>query len=62
MRVEPLMLNQLLRPVFDPAALKAAKPIARGLNAGPGAAAGRVIFHATDAEEWAKKGEKVILQ
>jgi pyruvate,orthophosphate dikinase len=61
MRVEPLMLNQLLRPVFDPAALKSAKRIARGLNAGPGAAAGRVVFHATDAEEWAKKGEKVIL-
>ncbi|MCX6600697.1 MAG: pyruvate, phosphate dikinase [bacterium] len=61
MRVDPLMLNQLLRPVFDPAALKAAKPIARGLNAGPGAAAGRVVFHAMDAEEWAGKGEKVIL-
>jgi pyruvate,orthophosphate dikinase len=61
MRVDPLMLNQLLRPVFDPAALKMAKPIARGLNAGPGAAAGRVVFHAMDAEEWAGKGEKVIL-
>ena len=61
MRVDPLMLNQLLRPVFDPAALKTAKPIARGLNAGPGAAAGRVVFHAMDAEEWAGKGEKVIL-
>jgi pyruvate, orthophosphate dikinase len=61
MRVEPLMLNQLLRPIFDPAALKTAKAIARGLNAGPGAAAGQVVFHAIDAEEWAKKGEKVIL-
>ncbi|RPH95025.1 pyruvate, phosphate dikinase [candidate division KSB1 bacterium] len=61
LRVDPLMLNQLLRPVFDPAALRGAKAVARGLNAGPGAAAGRVVFHAMDAEEWAQKGEKVVL-
>jgi pyruvate,orthophosphate dikinase len=60
-RVEPLMLNQLLRPVFDQKILKGLKPVARGLNAGPGAATGRVVFHASDAEAWAKKGEQVIL-
>jgi pyruvate, orthophosphate dikinase len=60
-RVEPLMLNQLLRPVFKPEALKGAKAVARGLNAGPGAATGRVVFHASDAEAWAKRGEAVIL-
>lgn len=61
LRIDPMMLNQLLRPIFDPAAVRGAKSIARGLNAGPGAAAGRVVFHAGDAEEWAKKGEQVIL-
>jgi len=50
-----------LRPIFDPDAMKGLKPVARGLNAGPGAATGRVVFHASDAEEWAKTGEKVIL-
>ena len=60
-RVEPMTLNQLLRPIFDAKALKGAKKVAKGLNAGPGAAAGRVVFHAQDAEEWAAKGEKVIL-
>ncbi|MBI5059390.1 pyruvate, phosphate dikinase [candidate division KSB1 bacterium] len=60
-RVIPLSLNQLLRPIFDHRAMAGAKVIAKGLNAGPGAAAGRVVFHASDAEEWAQKGEKVIL-
>lgn len=65
MRIDPDQLNQLLRPVFDSAAksaaLKEGKLIAKGLNAGPGAASGRVVFNAEDAVEWAKKGEKVIL-
>jgi pyruvate,orthophosphate dikinase len=65
MRVHPEQLNQLLRPTFDPLAkeeaVKEKSLIARGLNAGPGAATGRVVFNAPDAEEWAKKGEKVIL-
>lgn len=61
LRVDPNALNQLLRPVFDAEKLKSVAPIARGLNAGPGAAAGRVVFHASDAESWAAKGEKVIL-
>ncbi len=65
MRIEPEQLNQLLRPVFDTDQKKnAAKDrmvLAKGLNAGPGAASGKAVFNAQDAEEWAKKGEKVIL-
>ncbi|MCB1058909.1 MAG: pyruvate, phosphate dikinase, partial [Calditrichaeota bacterium] len=61
LRVDPNALNQLLRPIFDMDKLKAETPVARGLNAGPGAATGRVVFHASDAEEWAAKGEQVIL-
>jgi len=64
-RVEPDQLNQLLRPIFDPkekaVTVKSGKLLAKGLNAGPGAATGRVVFNAQDAEEWAKRGEKVIL-
>lgn len=64
MRVDPDQLNQLLRPTFDTEAKEAAKEnslLAKGLNAGPGAASGRVVFNAPDAEEFAKRGEKVIL-
>ncbi len=65
MRIEPDQLNQLLRPVFDvqekAAAIKAGKLLAKGLNAGPGAATGKLVFNAQDAEEWAKRGEQVIL-
>lgn len=65
MRVEPDQLNQLLRPTFDPKAkeeaVKDGALLARGLNAGPGAATGRVVFNAADAEAWAKRGEVVIL-
>ncbi len=64
-RIEPDQLNQLLRPIFAPAekaaAVKAGKLLAKGLNAGPGAATGRVVFNSVDAEAWAKRGEKVIL-
>jgi len=64
-RIEPDQLNQLLRPIFDPAekaaAIKAGRLMTKGLNAGPGAATGRVVFNSVDAEAWAKKGEKVIL-
>ena len=64
-RVEPEQLNQLLRPIFDPQALREAREakrvVAKGLPAGPGAAAGRVVFNAPDAEEWAARGEKVLL-
>lgn len=64
-RIEPEQLNQLLRPVFDLErkgnAVKEGKLLAKGLNAGPGAACGKVVFNAVDAEEWAKRGEDVIL-
>jgi len=65
MRVDPEGLNQILRPIFDPKekekALKEDKLIAKGLNAGPGAATGKVVFNAEDAESWAAGGEQVIL-
>jgi len=61
MRLEPEQLNQLLHPNFDPQAEKGATVLARGLPASPGAATGRVVFSAEDAEAWAKRGEKVIL-
>jgi pyruvate,orthophosphate dikinase len=64
-RIEPDQLNQLLRPVFDlkekKGAIEGGRLLARGLNAGPGAATGRVVFNAPDAEEWKKRGEQVIL-
>jgi pyruvate, orthophosphate dikinase len=48
-------LNQLLQPIFDPAAKQAAEKedrlLAKGINAGPGAATGQIVFHASDAEE-----------
>ncbi|MFH0956286.1 MAG: pyruvate, phosphate dikinase, partial [Candidatus Aenigmatarchaeota archaeon] len=61
LRIEPASLDQLLHPMFDQKALKSAKPIAKGLNAGPGAAVGKVAFSAKDAEDMAAKGDKVIL-
>lgn len=65
LRIDPMQLNQFLRPVFSreekKKAVEAGRLFARGLNAGPGAASGRVVFNAPDAEEWAAKGEKVIL-
>jgi len=65
LRVEPGQLNQLLRPIFDmkqkEEAISSGKLLARGLNAGPGAASGRVVFNALDAVEWKRRGEKVIL-
>src|SRR5262249_515940 len=63
--VEPDQLNQLLRPIFNGGATKKAveekRLVARGLNAGPGAASGRVVFHADDAIARAAAGERVIL-
>ncbi len=65
MRVEPEQLNQLLRPVFDldqkRQAVENGRLLAKGLNAGPGAATGKVVFTAADAEEWKERGERVIL-
>ncbi|GAB4275601.1 MAG: pyruvate, phosphate dikinase [Candidatus Rifleibacteriota bacterium] len=59
LRINPNDLNQLLHPIFDPSAEK--KVITKGLPASPGASTGRVVFNAEDAEEWASRGEKVIL-
>ncbi len=61
MRVAPTQLVELLLPMLDPNAEKSAKPIAKGLPAGPGGAKGRVVFTSEDAVAWAAKGEKVIL-
>ena len=60
-RVTASQLDELLHPVLDPKAEKAAKPIARGLPAGPGGASGGIVFTAADAVEAAKKGKHVIL-
>jgi len=59
--VDPSQLYQLLLPSFTDASKKDAKVIAKGLNASPGAAVGKIIFDATEVEERAKEGEKVIL-
>lgn len=61
MRVEPNKLDELLHPVFDKAALKQAKVLTRGLPASPGAASGKIVFFADDAEKWAADGHKVIM-
>ena len=59
--IDPRNLDTLLPPQFDAAALKAATPLGKGLGASPGAACGKVVFTADDAEAWAERGEKVVL-
>ncbi|MCR5597662.1 MAG: pyruvate, phosphate dikinase [Lachnospiraceae bacterium] len=59
--IDPRNLDTLLHPQFDQAALKVATPAGKGLGASPGAACGRIVFSAEDAEEWAARGEKVVL-
>ena len=59
--IDPRNLDTLLHPQFDAAALKAATPMGKGLGASPGAACGKVVFTADDAETWNAKGEKVVL-
>ena len=59
--IDPRNLDTLLHPQFDAAALKAAIPLGKGLGASPGAACGKVVFTADDAEAWAERGEKVVL-
>ena len=59
--IDPRNLDTLLHPQFDTKALKAAKPLGRGLGASPGAACGQVVFTAEDAETWKKAGKKVVL-
>ncbi len=60
-RMEPNKLDELLHPVFDKAAIKSAKVMAKGLPASPGAASGQIVFFADDAEEWAARKKKVIM-
>ncbi|MFH0733103.1 MAG: pyruvate, phosphate dikinase [bacterium] len=64
-RIDPDQLNQLLRPIFDPKekaqAISKGLLLAKGLNAGPGAASGKVAFSAQEAEEMAARGEKCVL-
>ncbi len=59
--IDPRNLDTLLHPQFDTAALKAATPLGKGLGASPGAACGKVVFTAEDAESWNARGEKVVL-
>jgi len=64
-RIEPDQLNQLLRPIFDQQKTALShtegRLLGRGLPAGPGAATGRIVFHAEDAVAWRKRGERVVL-
>ena len=59
--IDPRNLDTLLHPQFDAKALKAATPIGKGLGASPGAACGKIVFTADDAEQWKDRGEKVVL-
>ncbi len=59
--IDPRNLDTLLHPQFDAAALKAATPMGKGLGASPGAACGKIVFTAEDAETWKARGEKVVL-
>jgi len=59
--IDPRNLDTLLHPQFDAAALKAATPVGKGLGASPGAACGKIVFSAEDAEAWHDRGEKVVL-
>ena len=59
--IDPRNLDTLLHPQFDAAALKKAVPAGKGLGASPGAACGKIVFTAEDAEEWNARGEKVVL-
>ena len=59
--IDPRNLDTLLHPQFDAKALKAATPAGKGLGASPGAACGKIVFSADDAEAWNARGEKVIL-
>ncbi len=60
-RIDPARLDDLLHPVFNPAELKKAQVIAKGLPASPGAATGQIVFFADEAEEWVEQGKQVVL-
>ena len=59
--IDPRNLDTLLHPQFDVNVLKTSKPLGKGLGASPGAACGKIVFTAEDAEAWNAKGEKVVL-
>ncbi len=59
--IDPRNLDTLLHPQFDAKTLKAATPMGKGLGASPGAACGKIVFTAEDAESWNARGEKVVL-
>jgi pyruvate, orthophosphate dikinase len=59
--IDPRNLDTLLHPQFDQKAIKAATPMGKGLGASPGAACGKIVFSAEDAEAWHDRGEKVVL-
>lgn len=61
LRLEPNKLDELLHPVFDKEAIDKANVLSKGLPASPGAASGKIVFSAEDAEAWAARGEEVIL-
>ena len=61
LRVDPAQLDQLLHPMLDPEAIKANKPVAKGLPASPGAVSGQIVFTALEADQWVENGKKVIL-
>jgi pyruvate,orthophosphate dikinase len=61
LRCEPNKLDELLHPVFDPAALKKSRVLTTGLPASPGAACGQIVFNADDAQDWHKNGAKVVM-
>ncbi|MDR2936164.1 MAG: pyruvate, phosphate dikinase, partial [Rikenellaceae bacterium] len=61
LRCEPAKLDELLHPVFDPEAMRAAKALTKGLPASPGAGTGQIVFFADDAEAWAAKGLRTVL-
>jgi pyruvate,orthophosphate dikinase len=61
LRVSPALLDQTLHPMFESAALSGAVSITKGLNASPGAACGRIVFTAREAEDWNNRDEKVLL-
>lgn len=61
MRVTPEQLDELLHPIIDPKTEKLAKPLAKGLPAGPGGALGQAVFTAEEAVKWKKEGKNVIL-
>ncbi|MBN2619340.1 MAG: pyruvate, phosphate dikinase [Spirochaetales bacterium] len=61
MRVTPQQLDQLLHPMIDPKILNSLKPVAKGLNASPGAACGEIVFSPEDAEAKSAQGRSVLL-